>query len=432
MNDLLKGQSYENKEKKPEEVLSYIPNGADIIVPLANGEPQVLLDVLEENASNLNGVRIHQMHANKERDYIWGKYAGHLDHVSYFLSRATRKAFLAGKCSLVPNHFHEMPRLLEKATKMSLIITAASPMDEHGYFSLGVTADYVAPFIGRVPFFLEVNKQMPRTFGSNEIHISQIEGYTNVDYPLIEVQPAVISEEDKKIAQFVAERIENGATIQSGIGAIPNAIVSMLTNHKNLGIHTELMADGVMELIQKGVATGTEKKISPGKAVTTFALGTKELYSFLDNNPGIEMLPVSYVNDPRIIAQEDNIVAINATTEVDFLGQCASETVQGRYYSSSGGQADFARGAMFAKNGKGFICLHSTAKNGTISRIQPQLSARSVVTTSKNDVDHVVTEFGVASLRGKSLSQRAQELINIAHPDFRDELTFMAKKWGLF
>ncbi len=418
-------------EKKPEEILSYIHDGDDIILPIANGEPQVLLDVLEANATTLNNVRIHQMHTIKERDYIWGKYSGHLDHVSYFLSHATRKAFLEGKCSLVPNNFHEVPTLLEKTTKMSIILATASPMDEHGYFSLGVSADYVAPFIGKVPFFLEVNQQMPRTFGSNEIHISQISGYINVDYPLFEVQPAKITEADQKIAAFVAERIENGSTIQSGIGAIPNATVSMLTNHKNLGIHTELLADGVMELIEKGVVTNTEKKLLPGKTLATFALGTKNLYNFLHNNLGIQMMPVNYVNDPRIIAQEDNIVSINATTEVDFLGQCASETIQGRYYSSSGGQADFARGAMFAKNGKGFICLHSTAKNGTVSRIQPQLTPRSVVTTSKNDVDHIVTEFGVAKLRGKSISERAKELINIAHPDFRDELRFTAKQWGL-
>lgn len=421
----------QNKEKKPEEILSYIHNGDDIILPLGNGEPQVLLDVLEANATALNNVRIHQMHTIKERDYIWGKYKGHLDHVSYFLSHATRKAFLEGKCSLVPNNFHEVPRILEKTTKMSIILAAASPMDEHGYFSLGVSADYVAPFIGKIPFFLEVNQQMPRTFGSNEIHISQISGYINVDYPLFEVQPAKITEVDQKIAAFVAERIENGSTIQSGIGAIPNAIVSMLTNHKNLGIHTELLADGVMELIEKGVVTNTEKKLMPGKTLATFALGTKNLYNFLNNNIGIEMMPVNYVNDPRIIAQEDNIVSINATTEVDFLGQCASETIQGRYYSSSGGQADFARGAMFAKNGKGFICLHSTAKNGTVSRILPQLTPRSVVTTSKNDIDHIVTEYGVAKLRGNSISERAKELINIAHPDFRDELHFTAKQWGL-
>lgn len=431
MNYLLKRLNIGSKLKKPEDILAYIHNGDDIILPLGNGEPQVLLDVMEANAMAMNNVRVHQMHTIKERDYIWGKYKGHLEHVSYFLSHATRKAFLDGKCSLVPNNFYEVPRLLEKTTKMSMILAAASPIDEHGYFSLGVSADYVAPFIGKVPFFLEVNKQMPRTFGSNEIHISQIEGYINVDYPLFEVQPAKVTDIDQKIAEFVAERIENGSTIQSGIGAIPNAIVSMLTNHKNLGIHTELLADGVMELIEKGVVTGTEKKLFPGKAVATFALGTRNLYDFLNNNLGIELLPVSYVNDPRIIAQENHIVSINATTEVDFLGQCASETVQGRYYSSSGGQADFARGAMFAKNGKGFICLHSTAKNGTISRIQPQLTARSVVTTSKNDVDHIVTEFGVASLRGRSLSQRAQELINISHPNFRDELTFTAKKWGL-
>ncbi|WCK52480.1 acetyl-CoA hydrolase/transferase C-terminal domain-containing protein [Aneurinibacillus sp. Ricciae_BoGa-3] len=428
MNQIVK---YENKRKTVEEVLDFIRDGDDLIVPLANGEPVVLLDTIEANAARLNGVRIHQMHALKERRYIWGEYGDHLRHVAYFLSTASRKAYLAGKCELVPNHFHEVPRILRETTKTSLILASASPIDEHGYFSLGTEADYVASFIGKVPFFLEINKNMPRTFGANQVHISQVAGYIEVDYPLHEQREPIITETDRKIASYVAERITNGATLQCGIGAIPNAIIGFLGNHTNLGIHTELLTDGVVELVEQGVVNGVEKVLHPGKIVATFALGSKKLYDFLDENTGVEMQPVDYVNDPRIIGQEDNMVSINATTEVDFLGQCASETIAGRYYSSTGGQADFARGARFAKNGKGFICLHSTTKDEQISRIRPQLTLGSAVTTSKNDVDHIVTEHGVACMRGKSISQRTRELLNIAHPKFRGELAFEARKFGL-
>jgi acyl-CoA hydrolase len=213
---------------------------------------------------------------------------------------------------------------------------------------------------------------------------------------------------------------------------MPNAVISLLGSHKNLGIHTELLSDGVIDLVEAGIVNGIEKKTYPGKIVATFALGTKHLYDFIHENTGVEFLPVNVVNDPREIAKEDQMISINATTEVDFFGQCASETVGGKYYSSSGGQADFARGARFAKNGKGFICLHSTAREGTISRIRPSLSPGSVVTTSKNDVDRIVTEYGVAELRGKSITQRTKALITIAHPKFREELTFEAKKHGFW
>ncbi|MDR4947238.1 acetyl-CoA hydrolase/transferase family protein [Neobacillus cucumis] len=418
------------KKKKPEDVLSCIHNGDDIILPIANGEPNVLMEVIEENATRFQNVRIHQMHAIKERSYIHGRLKPSLSYVSYFLSEASRKAFLQGQCELVPNHFHEVPRLLRESTKTSLVLCCASPLDEHGYFSLGTQSDYVASFIGKVPFFLEVNQQMPRTFGANQIHISQIEGYISVDYPLHEVPSPPITEKDQRIASFITEQIEDGSTIQSGIGAIPNAVISMLNNHKNLGIHTELLSDGVIDLVEAGIVNGIEKKTYPGKIIATFALGTKRLYDFIHENTSVEFLPVDLVNDPREIAKEDSMISINATTEIDFFGQCASETIGGKYYSSSGGQVDFALGARFAKNGKGFICLHSTAKDGTISRIRPCLTAGSVVTTSKNDVDRIVTEYGMAELRGKSISQRAKELIKIAHPKFREELAYEAKRLG--
>lgn len=419
------------KRLSAEKFIDLIEKEADIIIPIANGEPHRLLDILEENHFKLQNVKIHQMLALRERDYIIGKMKGNLSHVSYFLSGATRKAYQEGKVALVPNVFHEVPRMLKEITNMSMIMTVVSPMDEHGYFSLGTQADYISEFIGHVPFVLEVNKYMPRTYGENQIHISQVMGYIENDMPLSEEKPPLIGEKDLKIAEFVTNVIENGDSLQIGIGAIPNAVMSMLKDHRHLGIHTEMLTDGIVDLVKAGAVDGTQKYTHKGKIVATFAFGSQRLYDFIHENPAVEFLPVSMVNDPREIAKEERIVSINSTTEVDLYGQCASETVGGRYYSSTGGQADFARGARFAKRGKGFICMYSTVKNDTISRIKLQLSPGSVVTTSKNDVDNIVTEYGIASLYGKSLSERAKALIDIAHPAFREELVYDAKKNGI-
>lgn len=415
---------------KPEDVLDLITDGADLIVPLANGEPVSVIDAIEANAERWTGVRIHQMHVLHDRPYLHGSVRDHLLHVSYFLSHITRPAFHERGCELVPNHFSEVPRLLRETTGCSLVLAAAAPMDRHGYFSLGVSCDYVAPFIGKAPFFLEVNEQMPRTFGRNQVHVSQVAGWVEVDRPLIEVPPAVPSDVDERIAAHVVERIPDRATIQAGIGSIPNALLKGLRDHKDLGVHTELLSDGLIDLVERGVVTGTYKRSAQGKVVTTFALGTQLLYDFLHENPAVELLPVSRVNDPRVIALEACFVSINATTEVDLVGQCASETVGGRYWSSSGGQADFARGAMYSENGSAFVVLPATARGGKVSRIRAALTPGSMVTTLKNTVDHVVTEHGVAAMRGRSISQRATSLISIADPQFRDELTAQARTLG--
>lgn len=415
---------------RPEDVLDHIPAGADVIVPIANGEPVLLLDAMEANAERLDRVKVHQMHALRDRPYLRGELGDHLRHVSYFLSPVTRPHFLNGTVELVPNHFSEVPALLQSSTSCSLVVAAAAPPDRHGYFSLGLASDYVASLIGRVPFFLEVNPQMPRTFGENQIHMSQIVGWVEADYPLVEVPPPPVSDIDRRIAAHVAALIPDGATIQAGIGAIPNAILELLSNHRDIGVHTELLSDGVMHLCDAGVITGTKKSIRRGKMVTTFCLGTRALYDWVHENAAVEFLPVAWVNDPRVIARERSFVSINATTEVDFLGQCASETIGGRYWSSSGGQADFARGAMYAEQGKGFIVLHSTAAQGSVSRIRARLTEGSAVTTLKNTVDHVVTEYGVAKLRGRSIRERTEALISIAHPSFRDELEAEAKEMG--
>lgn len=417
------------KKLTSQDLIDLIDEGADIILPIANGEPIQLLDILEENAAQLRNVKIHQLLALRSRAYIQGEIE-QLKHVSYFLSGATRKVYQQAKIDLIPNNFHEVPRMLKKTTKMSMIMTVASPMDEHGYFTFGTQADYISEFVGEVPFVLEVNEHMPRTFGQNQIHISQVAGFVEHHTPLTEEKAGPVGDKDLLIASTIIQDIQNGDTLQIGIGSVPNAVISMLKDHRNLGIHTEMLPDGVVDLVEAGAVDGTRKFTNRGKMITTFALGSKKLYDFIDNNPAVEFLPVSIVNDPREIAKEKNIVSVNATTEVDLFGQCASETIGGKYYSSSGGQVDFARGVRFAENGKGYICLQSTAKNETMSRIKLHLTPGSVVTTGKNDVDNIVTEYGVARLHGVSLAERAKRLIAVAHPNFRDELTFDAKKHG--
>ena len=415
---------------EPADIVDIVTPGTHLMVPLANGEPTAVLDALEDAAAagapNIDAIRVNQMHALHDRRYLAGTFGDRLKHISYFLSHVTRPHFAAGTIGLVPAHFSEVYQLMKMRAADPLVIAAATPPDRHGYFSLGVSADYTASFIGRARFFLEVTDAMPRTFGRNQVHVSQVVGWCRSDRPLIDVPPKAPREADRRIAGFVAERIPNGATIQTGIGAIPNAIMAALADHRDLGIHTELLSDGVVELIEAGVVNGVRKRLNRTKTVGTFALGTDRLHEFLHENTAVELHTVRYVNDPRTIANEPNFVSVNATLTVDFIGQCASETIDGTYFSSSGGQNDFARGAMYSEGGQGFVVLHSTTSSGA-SRIVPQLAAGDVVTTPKNTVDKVVTEWGVAELRGRSIKERTRNLIAIAHPDHRDELTAQAR-----
>lgn len=415
----------------PEAVADLLARGTDLIVPLANGEPVGVLDAIEAvaDAGGLEDVTVHQMHVLRDRGYLDGRYGDRLRHISYFLSEITRPRFRDDTVDLVPCNFSEVPALLGRLDR-PLVVAACTPPDRHGYVSLGTNCDYVAPFIGKVPFFVEANAQMPRTMGRNSIHLSQVAGWCEIDRPLVEVEPAVPDAVDERIAALVVERIPDRACVQAGIGSIPNGILTELRGHRDLGIHTELLSDGVIDLVERGVVTGVHKVRRPGKVVGTFALGTRRLYDFLDGNPAVELLPVDWVNDPRVIAQERGFVAINATLQVDFLGQAASETIGGEYWSGSGGQADFARGAMYSPGGQGFLVLPSTAAHGTVSRIVPRLPEGSAVTTIKNTVDKVVTEYGVAELRGRTIRQRTHNLVAIAHPAFRDELETEARNLG--
>jgi acyl-CoA hydrolase len=411
---------------RPEDVLDHVGPGTQIIVPLANGEPTAVLDAIEAAGERLDGVRIHQMHALHERPYLTGAFGDRLKHLSYFLSHVTRPHFANGTIGLIPAHFSEVYAIMRDRTTDPLVVAAATPPDRHGYFSLGVSADYTSSFIGRARFFLEVTDDMPRTFGRNQLHVTQVIGWCRTDRPLVQVPPRVPGPLDHTIAGFVAERIPDGATIQTGIGAIPNAIMAALADHRDLGIHTELLSDGVVDLMESGVVTGVRKDLNRTKTVGTFALGTDRLHRFLHENTAVELWPVRYVNDPRVISRERGFVSINATLSVDFLGQCASETIDGRYFSSAGGQNDFARGAMYSEGGQGFVVLHSTTSSGR-SRIVPQLAPGDAVTTPKNTVDKVVTEYGVAELRGRSIRERTRALIAVAHPDHRDQLDAAAR-----
>ncbi len=411
----------------PSDVLDHIGPGTQIVTPLANGEPTATIDAIEAAADRLEDVRVHQMHAIHDRPYLGGEFGDRMRHISYFLSHVTRPHFAAGHVGLVPAHFSEVYQIMRLRMDDPLVIAAASPPDRHGYFSLGVSADYTSSFIGRARFFLEVTDAMPRTFGRNQLHVSQVVGWCRTDRPLVAVPPAAVTDVDDAIAGFVAERIPDGATIQTGIGAIPNAIMSALREHHDLGVHTELLSDGVVDLIERGVVNGVRKNLNRTKTVGTFALGTERLHEFLADNPAIELWPVRYVNNPGIIGRERDFVSINATLSVDFIGQCASETIGGNYYSSSGGQNDFARGAMNSEGGQGFVVLHATTSSGQ-SRIVPRLAPGDVVTTPKNTVDKVVTEFGIAELRGRSIRERTHALIAIAHPDHRAHLTDQAER----
>lgn len=410
-------------------VVTHIGPGAELIVGVANGEPVTVIDAIEAGSDQLIDVRVHQMLPVRDRPYFHGQRPS-LRHVSWFLSPHLREPFRNGQCDLIPNSFSEVPHLMRTATKCSLLLAAASPPDEHGFFSLGPDAEYVASLAGEMPVFLEANAQMPNTAGENHVHVRDIVGWCTADYPLVELPPAPAGDADSKIAALVAERIPDDATLQIGIGSVPDQVVRMLKDHRRLGVHTELFGEGFVDLIEAGVITGESKSTHKYKAITTSAFGTKRLYDFIADNPGVEFWPVDYTNDPRVIGQQRRMNVVNATLEVDFLGQCASESLGSAYWSSSGGQPDYARGALFAEDGQSFIVLHSTDRDESLSRIVGQLHPGAAVTTFKNVVDKVVTEYGVAELRGQPIRERTRRLIAIAHPKFRGELEKEARAIG--
>ena len=361
-------------------------------------------------------------------DSLKGKMTGY----SWFSSGGARKAVNAGYADILPAYYRDVPRHIRVEYEYDAFCVSVSPMDSHGYFSLANNGSYAEAMMDKAKrIFVEVNDQQPRCLCGTQIHVSQVDAIVEFNHELPVLPPVVIDETSRTIGNLIAEQIPDGACIQLGIGAIPDATGMALKAKHDLGIHTEMFTDSMVELIECGAVNNSKKQIHRGKSVTTFAYGSKRIYDYIDDNPAIEILPVDYVNDPAVICKNDNMISINAALEVDFFGQVCAESVGTKHMSGSGGQIDYVRGACQSKGGKSFIAFTSTAKGGTISKIKPILTPGAICTTSKNDVDCIVTEYGIAHLRGRSLGERTKQLIAIAHPDFRDELTFEAKKRGI-
>ena len=424
---------YQQKLCAAGEAIRLVKSGDTIVVPTGVGEPPALLTALSEERRSFQDVRVCQILPMRKFAYFDPKTVAHVRHLAYFFSGTSRPGATEGWTDFIPANFSEIPELLKRRLiPADVVFSIASPMDEHGYFSLSLGSDYTMAAISQArAVVLEVNPNVPFANGDCHIHISKVAALTESQDPIFEVGLPKIGPVQEAIGKYVAEMIPDGATLQIGYGGIPDAVVMQLTHKNDLGVHTEMVGDGIMTLVEAGAITNARKNFMPGKMVATFALGSKKLYQFLHRNQSLEMHPVSMTNDPYIAGQNDNLHAINATMQIDFLGQCGSESLGFLPYSGTGGQADFVRSANRSNGGKAFIVLPSTAKNDAISRIVPSLSAGTHVTTSKNDINYVVTEYGVAQLRGKSAHQRTQALIGIAHPNFRQELREAAKKMKL-
>jgi len=424
---------YQQKRMSATDAVRQINNGDMIVVPTGVGEPPTLLTALSEQRRDFRGVQVAQILPVRKYGYFDPETAENVRHLAYFFGGASRAGGQDGWIDFVPAYFSELPMLIDRGLLPADVVFAmASPMDEHGYFSLSLGADYTMAAIKKArAVVLEVNPNVPYANGNCHLHISQVSALVESEEPVLEVGLPKIGPVQEAIGKYVADMIPDGATLQIGYGGIPDAVVMQLTHKHDLGVHTEMVGDGIMTLVEAGVITNRKKNYQPGKMLATFALGSKKLYQFMHRNPALEMHPVDFTNDPFLASQNDNLIAINATMQVDLIGQCGSESLGCTPYSGTGGQADFVRAANRSKGGKAFIVLPSTAKENSISRIVPTLTPGTHVTTSKNDINYVVTEHGVAQLRGKSAKQRAEALIAVAHPDFRGELREAAKRMKL-
>jgi acyl-CoA hydrolase len=427
-------QLYLQKKMAAADAIALVRDGDSIIVPTGVGETPALLTALSEQRRQFKDVKVAQILAMRKYAYIDPETVDHVRHVAFFYGGATRAGGQAGWIDFIPNYFSEIPIQIERGQiGADVVMSMASPMDRHGYFSVSLGADYTMAAIAKArAVILEVNPNVPFAYGNCHVHISQVAALVESSEPVLEVGLPKIGPVQEAIAKYVADLIEDGSTLQIGYGGIPDAVVMQLTHKHDLGIHTEMIGDGILTLVESGAVTNRRKNYLPGKMVATFALGSNKLYRFIDRNPALEIHPVNFTNDPAVAGLNDNLIAINATLQIDLLGQCGSESLGHLPYSGTGGQSDFVRAANRSRGGKAFIVLPATAKNDTISRIVPVLAPGTHVSTSKNDVDYVVTEFGVAQLRGKSAKQRALELIAISHPDFRAELREAAKRINLF
>ena len=413
---------YETHLTTAEEAVTHIKSGDRVVVAHACGEPSYLLDAMVANASAYRDVELVHMVAMGKGDYCKPEYAENFRHNAIFVGGSSREAVADGRADFTPSFFFEVPRLFSTTMPVDVALVMVTPPDENGMCSLGVSVDYTQEAVKQAKLVIaQINPQMPWTGPNSLVSVKDLDVIVEHDAPLIELKPGKIGEIEKAIGEHCASLVPDGATLQLGIGAIPDAVLLFLKDKKDLGIHSEMFSDGVVELAEAGVITNAKKSLNPGKFVVAFLMGTKRLYDFVNHNPDVDMRPVDYVNHPFVVAQNDNLISINSCVQVDLMGQVASETVGSKQISGVGGQVDFVRGASAAKGGVSISAMPSTVK-GKISKIVPLLDEGAAVTTSRNDVDYIVTEYGVAHLKGETLRQRARNLIAIAHPDFRDEL----------
>jgi acyl-CoA hydrolase len=415
-----------------QEAVKMIKSNDTVYIHSVAAAPQTLIQAMTERANELSNVDIVHLHTEGIAPYVQPEFAGSFNVKALFVGANVRKAVNGGNADYLPIFLSEVPGLFRNnILPLDVALIQVSPPDQHGFCTLGVSVDSSRAAVESAKLVIaEVNPSMPRTHGDAFLHVSKIDAMVNVDYPIYEIQMPQPTADELAIGKNCASLIEDGATLQMGIGAIPNAVLASLGNHRNLGIHTEMFSDGVIPLIENGIINGENKRIHPGKVVSSFVMGSRKLYDFMDDNPQIAMLDVAYVNDTSVIRRNPKVTAINSAIEVDITGQVCADSIGTYHYSGVGGQMDFIRGASLSEGGKPIIALPSTTRKG-ISRITPFLKQGAGVVTTRAHVHYVVTEYGVANLYGKTLKERAKAMIEISHPDNREELDkAVAERWN--
>ena len=415
---------YKKRLKKADDALQFVQSGMRVYIQPGCAEPETLVEALMRRGPDVYDVEIVHMMTMGCAPYVAPEMAGHFRHNAVFIGANVREAINDGRADYTPIYLSEIEGLFESgAMPIDVALIEVSPPDSHGFCSFGVGVDTTLTAAKCAKHVVaQINDNMPRTYGDSFIHVNDIDAFVESSRPLCALKKPIVTDLQIAIARNVASLIEDGSVLQTGIGGIPDAVLPMLMDRKDLGVHSELVSDGVIPLIEAGVLTGARKNFKPRKIILGFALGTKHLFEFVDNNPIFEFHPTAYTNDPGLIARNDKMVAINSAVQIDLTGQVCSDSIGNQFYSGIGGQVDFLRGATRSKGGKPIIAISSTAKQGTISRIVPMLDPGAGVVTSRGLVRYVVTEYGVAFLHGKSIRERAKALIEIAHPDFRSEL----------
>ena len=414
-------ETYKSRITTAEKAIKAIKDNDYVVFSETAGIPQLIAKTLADHREDYHNVHIYHMLTLGDAPYLKPECYGHFHHITNFVGGNSRQALLDQKADFIPCYFKDVPAMLGEAFPVDVAVVSVSNPDAEGYCSFGVSCDYAKAATQKAKTVIaEINEMTPHTFGvQNKIHVSEIDYIVPCAYNLPEIPNPTIGEVEKNIGKHCASLIKDGATLQLGIGAIPDAVLLFLGDKRDLGIHTEMFSDGVVDLVEEGVINNAKKTLHRGKLVSTFIMGTRKVYNFIDNNPNVCLYPVDYVNDPWVIGQNDNMVSINSCIEVDLMGQVASETLGLKQFSGTGGQVDFVRGAALSKGGISIMAMPSTAAKGKASRIVPLLAEGAAVTTPRNDVDYIVTEYGIAKMKGKTLRERAKNLIAIAHPDFR-------------